>query len=204
MADDGGLRKYADAVGYGPDQTADARLSLDKITAIEKTFKEAQSVANKEESANFASGAVRSADTANFDYTSMPLIGVMAVARTASEGATKYGRLNYVQGFPVHDLLNHAFHHLVQYTLGDRSQPHLEHAAWGLLAAIQQDTLDPELSKPHMLGPGATITPEVQKHLDDNKEQLAARRKAGEFDGIGDWKLTDLPEIRRLLEQRCK
>jgi hypothetical protein len=73
---------------------------------------------------------------------------------------------------------------------------------WGLMAAIQQDTLDPELSKPHMLGPGATLTPEVLKHLDDTKADLAARRKAGEFDGLGDWRLVDLPEIKRLLEQR--
>lgn len=204
MANDEGLCKFADAVGYGPDYTWDAKDFLGTVTAIEKIFKEERIVADNEESTNFASGAVRSADANHMDFTSMPLIGLIAVARTAAEGGTKYGRYNYLQGMPVHDLLNHAFRHITMYTLGDRSEPHLEHAAWGIMAAIQHETLDPELSKPHMLGPGATITPEVQKHLDDNRERLSVMRKAGEFDGIGEWKLTDLPEIKRLLEQRAK
>lgn len=195
MANDEGLRKHADAVGLCQ--------NFDWLTR-EVVNKEVASVETKEESTNFASGAVRSADANHLDFMSLPLIGLIGAARTASEGGTKYGRYNYLQGMPSHDLLNHCFRHLVMYALGDRSEPHREHAVWGLLASIQQDTLDPELSKPHMLGPGATITPEVQKHLDDNKERLAAMRKAGEFDGIGEWKLTDLPEIKRLLEQRKK
>jgi hypothetical protein len=88
------------------------------------------------------------------------------------------------------------------YLLGDRSEPHLEHSAWGLLASIQQETLNPSVSAPHLLGPGATITPAVQAYLDANKEDLAARRKAGEFAGIGDWNLRDLPEIQTILKQR--
>jgi len=159
-------------------------------------------VDTKEESTKFETGAVRSADANHLDFTSLPLIGLIAVARTAAEGATKYNRHNYMLGMSANDLLNHVYRHITLYTLGDRTEPHLEHAAWGVMAAIQQETLDPGLSKPHMLGPGATITPEVRKHLEDNKERLSAMRKAGEFDGIGDWKLTDLPEIKLLLAQR--
>jgi hypothetical protein len=58
------------------------------------------------------------------------------------------------------------------------------------------------VSAPYLLGPGATITPEVQAHLDANKDDLAARRKAGEFAGIGEWNLRDLPEIQTILKQR--
>lgn len=153
---------------------------------------------------NFKSGAVRSSDTSHLDFTALPLVGLIGVARTASEGATKYGRLNYMQGMPVHDTLNHSIRHVVMYLLGDRSEPHLEHAAWGLLASIQQETLDPSVSKPHLLGPGAIITPDVQAHLDANKEDLVARRKSGEFAGIGEWNLRDLPEIKTILGYRSE
>lgn len=147
-------------------------------------------------------GAVRSSDVNHLDFTSIPLIGLIAVAKTAAEGAQKYGRLNYMQGFPQHDILNHAIAHVVMYLLGDRSEPHLSHAAWGLMAAIQSEVLDYELSQPHMLGPGATLTPEVQGHLDANKDRLAALRQAGEFAGNGNWSIWELPEIQRLLSQR--
>ena len=145
--------------------------------------------------------AVRSADANHLDFASLPLIGLIGVARTAAEGAAKYGRFNYMLGFPVHDLLNHAIRHIVMFLLGDRSEPHLEHAAWGLLAAIQQNTLDPELSAPHLLGPGASLTEAVRKVLADNAPALAAQRRAGVFDELSRWQIADLKEIRTLLAQ---
>ena len=151
---------------------------------------------------NFASGAVRSADANHLDFTSLPLIGLIGVARTAAEGAEKYGRLNYMQGMSAHDLLNHSLRHVVMHLLGDRSEPHLPHAGWGILAAIQSEILDPEKSAPHMLGPGATLTPANRTHLDDRKEGLAKRRAAGEFDRHGSWNLASIPEIVRLLKAR--
>lgn len=202
MEGDEGLRKHADADGHGPSLRVNDGPTCHVDAIMEVFNKEILGVGTKEESTKFETGAVRSADANHLDFTSLPLVGLIAVARTAGEGGTKYGRWNYLQGMPVHDLLNHSFRHLVMYTLGDRSEPHLEHAAWGVMAAIQQETLDPSLSKPHMLGPGAMITQEVKKYLDDNKDRLAELRKSGEFDGIGNWKLTDLPEIQRLLEQR--
>lgn len=156
-----------------------------------------------EKTSDFNTGAVRSADANHLDFTSLPLVGLIGVARTASEGGTKYGRYNYMQGMPVHDTLNHSIRHILMYLLGDRSEPHLEHSAWGLLASIQQEALDPSVSKAHLLGPGATITPEVQAYLDANADDLAARRKTGEFASIGEWKLGDLPEIKTILGQRA-
>ena len=154
------------------------------------------------ESSNFSTGAVRSADANHLDFTSIPLIGLIGVARTAAEGGAKYGRFNYMLGFPVHDLLNHAIRHIVMFLLGDRSEPHLEHAAWGLLAAIQQDTLDPELSAPHMLGPGASLTDAARQNLTKNAPELAVRRTRGEFVAESSWTIHDLGEIHQLVAQR--
>jgi len=129
-------------------------------------------------------------------------VGLIGVARTAAEGAAKYGRLNYVQGLPVHDLLNHTIGHIVQFLLGDRTQPHLEHAAWGVLAAIQSHTLDPDLSSKHLLGPGATLSAANLDHLESQAPALKAARDAGEFADSGSWNLRDVPEISGLLAQR--
>ena len=198
MSNDEGIRKVSELIGSveKSQYRSSTRVGLDLLKEY------IEDMGTKEESTKFETGAVRSADANHLDFMSMPWIGILGVARTAAEGGSKYGRFNYMQGMPVHDLMNHCFRHMIMYSLGDRSEPHREHAAWGILAAIGQDILDPELSKPHMLGPGATITPEVQKYLDDNKDQLAARRAAGEFADSGKWKITDLPEIARLLEQR--
>lgn len=149
-----------------------------------------------------ATGAVRSADANHLDFASLPLIGLIGVARTAAEGGAKYGRFNYMLGFLVHDLLNHAIRHIVMFLLGDRSEPHLEHAAWGLLAAIQQNTLDPELSAPQMLGPGATLTDAAKQELAKNAPELSERRKLGDFAEYESWTVADLTEIRRLFAER--
>lgn len=149
-------------------------------------------------------GAVRSADSDQLDFTSLPIIGLFGVARTAKEGATKYARLNYMKGFPVHDILNHALIHIYMYLAGDRSEPNLEHAAWGLLAAVQQQTLSPELSEPHLLGPGASLTEANLNYLSEQEAVLGPKRATGEFAGVGDWKLEEVPQIAKLLRQRKK
>ena len=147
-------------------------------------------------------GAVRSADANHLDFASLPLIGLIGVARTAAEGAAKYGRFNYMLGLPVHDLLNHAIRHIVMFLLGDRSEPHLEHAAWGLLAAIQSYALDPAFSGLHLLGQGATLTAEVLAHLEREAPLLANGRQAGEFESVGNWETRLLPEVARILNNR--
>lgn len=182
-----------------------ARAERTPFTQVAKEYKATLEAAaarrNSTENAA-ATGAVRSADADHMDFTSLPLIGLIGVARTAGEGATKYGRYNYMMGMPVHQYINHAFRHLVMNTLGDRSEPHLEHAAWNILAAIQSYTLDPELNAKHLLGPGATITPEMKADLDANRDDLAAKRKAGVFVKVGEWSLHKLAEIQTILGQR--
>ncbi|MEY3205069.1 MAG: hypothetical protein RLZZ21_1400 [Planctomycetota bacterium] len=106
------------------------------------------------ETVEFATGAVRSGDAEATRYDLISPIGLEAVARTCAEGAAKYGAWNWEKGMPVHDLLNHALRHINRYLAGDRSEPHLPHAAWGLLAAIHSDELWPELNRGTLRGPG--------------------------------------------------
>lgn len=104
----------------------------------------------------FATGAVRSSDAEATRYDLISPIGLEAVARTCAEGAAKYSAHNWERGMDVPDLLNHALRHIYQFLAGDRSEPHLPHAAWGLLAAIHSDTLWPHLNKDKLRGPGCT------------------------------------------------
>ena len=102
----------------------------------------------------FATGAVRSSDAEATRYDLISPIGLEAVARTCAEGAAKYSDYNWERGMPVGDLLNHALRHIYRYLAGDRSEDHLPHAAWGLLAAIHSEALWPELNAGTLRGPG--------------------------------------------------
>lgn len=104
----------------------------------------------------FSTGAVRSSDAEATRYDLISPIGLEAVARTCAEGAARYSAHNWERGMDVPDLLNHALRHIYQFLAGDRSEPHLPHAAWGLLAAIHSDTLWPHLNKDKLRGPGCT------------------------------------------------
>jgi hypothetical protein len=104
----------------------------------------------------FTTGAVRSSDAEATRYDLISPIGLEAVARTCAEGAAKYSDYNWERGMPVHDLLNHALRHVYRYLAGDRSEDHLPHAAWGLLAAIHSEALWPELNAGTLRGPGCT------------------------------------------------
>lgn len=104
--------------------------------------------------AKFGTGAVRSDSVESFRYDLVSPIGLREVARTCSEGAAKYGDWNWEKGMPVHDLLNHAIAHIYQFLSGDRSEPHLGHAAWNLLAAIHSHELWPHLNDGNLRKPG--------------------------------------------------
>ena len=102
----------------------------------------------------FSTGAVRSSDAEATRYDLISPIGLEAVARTCAEGAAKYSDYNWEAGMPVGDLLNHALRHIYKYLGGDRSEDHLPHAAWGLLAAIHSEALWPELNDGTLRGQG--------------------------------------------------
>lgn len=97
--------------------------------------------------AKFGTGAVRSDAVEDFRYDLISPIGLREVARACAEGAQKYGDWNWEKGMPVHDLLNHAIAHIYGFLSGDRTEPHLGHAAWNLLAAIHSHELWDELNE---------------------------------------------------------
>ena len=104
--------------------------------------------------AKFGTGAVRSDTFEEFRYDLVSPIGLREVARTCAEGAAKYSDYNWERGMPVHDLLNHAIAHIYQFLSGDRSEPHLPHAAWNLLAAIHSSEVWPDLNDGTLRDPG--------------------------------------------------
>lgn len=104
--------------------------------------------------AKFGTGAVRSDTFEEFRYDLVSPIGLREVARACAEGAEKYGDWNWEKGMPVHDLLNHAIAHIYGFLSGDRSEPHLGHAAWNVLAAIHSHELWPHLNYPSLRRPG--------------------------------------------------
>lgn len=154
------------------------------------------------ETVEFPGGAKRSADADNLDFTSLPLIGLIGLARLANEGGGKYGRFNYMRGMPAHVCRNHAFRHLLLDGMGDRSEPHLIRAAWNCLVAAQSRILQPEINAPHEPGPGFTLTPEMLAFLESEDAERARRRAAGEFVDSGNWRVEDLAEIKAVLADR--
>ena len=100
----------------------------------------------------FGTGAVRSDTFEEFRYDLVSPIGLREVARACAEGAEKYGDWNWEKGMPAHDLLNHAIAHIYGFLSGDRSEQHLGHAAWNLLAAIHSHELWPHINKDTLRG----------------------------------------------------
>jgi len=106
--------------------------------------------------AKFGTGAVRSNEVEDLRYDLITPIGLREVARAYAEGSGKYGDFNWEKGMPVHDLLNHAIAHIYRFLEGDRSEPHLGHAAWNVLAAIHSYELWPHLNKGTLRWPDCT------------------------------------------------
>ncbi len=101
----------------------------------------------------FGTGAKRGAKTAlqrpggrypRFDLISP--IGLRRLAETYSEGADKRGEDNWRHGMHGRDLLNRSIAHIYARLLGDTSDDHIAHAAWGLIAFLEQEELRPELN----------------------------------------------------------
>lgn len=106
-------------------------------------------MSSPEQQANkrYESGAVRSGDAEAEAYHLIPTHGLRRVAKTCAEGAAKYSPYNWEKGMPVADLLNHGLRHLYLYLEGDRSEDHLGHAAWNVMAAIDSEERWPELNE---------------------------------------------------------
>lgn len=142
--------------------------------------------------------ADRSSDGENLDFAALPVIGMMALARTAGEGTKKYGRFNYLLGMKSVSCLNHAIRHIYLHLAGDESEAHLPHAAWNILAAIQSEVLDPKLNEGTMPSPGCKMGPALQTELYDQRPYRAAAREVDD----NSWVLKELEEVLLILNQR--
>lgn len=93
----------------------------------------------------FDTGAVRSGDANTVMYQLISPIGLRRIAETMKEGFDKYGAYNLERGMPIGDIMNHAIRHMYMYLSGDRSEDHLAHATWNLMAAMHMEETHPEL-----------------------------------------------------------
>ncbi len=126
----------------------------------------------------FESGARRSTDASSTRYDLISPIGLKAVAEAYAEGSGKYADHNWELGMPVNDLLNHSLRHIFEFLGGDRSEPHLPHAAWGLLAAIHSLESWPKLNRGLLRGEGCEITPEMREVIKRQLEANLAKRSS--------------------------
>lgn len=95
----------------------------------------------------FESGAKRVPVVAGQDGRIIPRFDLISpramlrIATTYGEGAIKYGERNWEKGLPPYDLMNRVFAHLNAFQAGDRSEDHLAHATWNLMALMHfEDT----------------------------------------------------------------
>lgn len=103
-------------------------------------------MAAKVKKKKFSTGANRSTDREGMRYDLIDATAMRRLAITCNEGAVKYGEDNWLKGFPVNDILNHALAHIFSYLDGDRSEDHLAHAMWNLQAAIKSEESWPQLN----------------------------------------------------------
>jgi hypothetical protein len=129
----------------------------------------------------FATGAERGTDLASIRYDLMSWVGLRRYAETCAEGASKYGENCWRLGLPTHDLINHTLAHIARYMDGDRSEDHLAHAAWGLLAAMDNEERRPAMQD-GLLGADGSLTDSIRLRL-DRFRALRAAGKEGEVSG---------------------
>jgi hypothetical protein len=81
-------------------------------------------------------GAKRGSDRAKFPFHMLPTEALEAWAAAMYEGKEKYGDWNWLKGFPVSTLIDHAAWHLSRAGNGDKAEDHLGHAMWNIGTAI--------------------------------------------------------------------
>jgi len=109
----------------------------------------------------FPTGARRGTDHLDCDISLIPPEAIRAWGRAFAEGRQKYGRDNWLKGFPQMGIINHALQHIFSYLEGDKSEDHLGHAMWNIGVAIHQQQHRPELLDlpPYQKPQEATPTP---------------------------------------------
>jgi hypothetical protein len=95
----------------------------------------------------YSTGAVRSGDAETAAYYLLPPVGLRRIAETCREGAQKYSPYNWEKGMPVVDLIEHGLQHQYKYLDGDRTEDHLGHAGWNIMAAMHSEERWPQINK---------------------------------------------------------
>lgn len=146
----------------------------------------------------FATGAVRSGDLENLRFDLIHPIALIALARVYGEGADKYLPFNWERGMPISSLMNHTLRHYVMFLAGDRTEPHLEHAAWGALAMIVSNVLWPHLNG-DLRGPGCKPSVPTDKEIEDKAKWREAN--VAKLADLSKWTTCGLRDVMRIFLQ---
>jgi hypothetical protein len=148
----------------------------------------------------FVSGAIRSKAEDGVRFDLIHPVALIALARVCDEGASKYGEHNWERGMSVTVCINHAMAHYAMFLAGDRTEPHLEHAAWNAMAAIVSMTLWPGLNG-DLRDPGCVLTTEMVAKQERMDADLAILRATGAVGGF--WSTEGLERIQKILNARA-
>lgn len=100
-----------------------------------------------------------------------PLEALRRTAMASKEGEVKYGEENWLNGFRVKTLCNHALRHMVRYANGVVEDDELGHASWGFMTAVHMMLFRPDMCD-LLPGPDYTITDELREY---HKNHLSRR-----------------------------
>jgi len=75
----------------------------------------------------------------------IPKTAMHAIGNAFAEGAPKYGLHNWLKGFPILSVIQHAIEHIYSFLDRDDSEDHLGHAMWNLAAATHFMKYRPDL-----------------------------------------------------------
>jgi hypothetical protein len=111
---------------------------------MQQVIEEMESPTPTQPVTQFSTGAVRSTDANSTRYDLISPVGLRRIAETYAEGAAKYGDNNWTKGMPASDTMNHALRHINLWLSGDKTEDHLAHAAWNLIAIMHFEELKPD------------------------------------------------------------
>lgn len=93
----------------------------------------------------FGTGSVRSKDVDGKRYSLIDPEFFTRAAKAAAEGEEKYGRDNWLKGQEASRVFDHLIDHLLKWQLGDRSEDHLGHASWNIMALMHFERERPDM-----------------------------------------------------------
>lgn len=87
----------------------------------------------------FDTGAVRDAMEGKGMPSLLPISALRAASKRFEDGATKYGRDNWMKGIPLSRYIDSLYRHLWQFMEGDESEDHAGAIIWNAMCLVQTD-----------------------------------------------------------------